>query len=232
MKNLLTFIVPVKNEYENVKILLTELKMKVKSSYSSLLVYDEENSIIEKLKQEIKDKNIIFLKNKYNKGFSNAIKTGIDYVNTDFFIVMMADNSDDVKQCDYMLNKAMEENLDIVVPSRFIEGGKYIGGNFIKKTISKFAGKSLFYLRKSSIFDITNNYRLYRTSKIKNIEIKSDLSFDIAMELTVKTYINGGKMSEIPTCWRERKVGKSKFHFSRHVVPYLRWYLLALNSKN
>ena len=228
MDNILSFVVPIKDENENVKVLLSKLKEVVFYEYSVVLVYDEENSAIKNLKEEVNYSNVIFLKNKYDKGFSNAIKTGIENIKTKYFIVTMADNSDDVKLSNDMVKMAEDENFDVVVPSRYTKGGKYIGGNLLKKMISNLAGLSLFFLKKIPVVDVTNNFKLFRTDKVKELKIESDMSFDIGMELTVKICINHGKIKEIPTCWTDRVVGKSKFSLAKHVIPYLKWYYLAL----
>jgi hypothetical protein len=48
------------------------------------------------------------------------------------------------------------------------------------------------------------------------------------MEMVVKAYIKGFRITEIPTVWVERSAGKSKFHLANQLPKYIFWYFYAL----
>ena len=75
--------------------------------------------------------------------------------------------------------------------------------------------------------DVANAFKLYRKSVLQKIKIE-DSGFAISMEITLKIYFQGYRISEIPTCWKGRKEGKSKFQILKITPLYLKWYLWAI----
>ena len=66
--------------------------------------------------------------------------------------------------------------------------------------------------------DVANAFKLCRKDALQKIKIKNS-GFAISMEITLKMYFQGYKISEIPTCWKGRKEGKSKFQVLRITPP-------------
>jgi len=60
------------------------------------------------------------------------------------------------------------------------------------------------------------------------VKIESDGGFEVTMELTVKAYLEGRPIAEVPTRWRDRTAGVSKFNFKQWLPKYLRWYFYCL----
>ena len=142
----------------------------------------------------------------------------------------MADLSDDYGIVDEMCF-LMTNGFDLVCGSRYMKGGKQIGGPLIKKTISRFAGISLKYMAKMPVTDITNSFKLYRKSMVEKIKIESDGGFEIGMEIAVKAHLAGFKVTEIPCTWRDREQGMSRFRILKWAPKYLRWYFVALRER-
>jgi hypothetical protein len=67
-------------------------------------------------------------------------------------------------------------------------------------------------------------------SVIKNINIESK-GFEISMELPLKAYFGGFKISEVPTVWRERSKGKSSFKIFKLLPCYLKIYAWAIKKR-
>ena len=57
-------------------------------------------------------------------GFGGAFKTGIRYAEMDKFLILDSDGSHDPKYIPSMYKKFTEENCDLVIGSRYTEGGK------------------------------------------------------------------------------------------------------------
>ncbi|WP_241509740.1 hypothetical protein [Brachyspira hyodysenteriae] len=51
------------------------------------------------------------------------------------------------------------------------------------------------------------------------------------MEITVKAYAMGCKIAEIPSTWRDRTSGESRFKLFSWLPKYLHWYFYALKNK-
>ncbi len=162
-------------------------------------------------------------------GVVNAIKTGLREVKEDYLLVTMADMSDDYQIVDQMY-KLMSKGYDVVCGSRYMEGGKQIGGPLIKKTLSRLAGVSLWYLAGLPTHDATNSFKLYRKSMVDAMDIESSGGFEIGIEIVTKAHFNSFKVTEVPSTWTERKKGESRFKIAKWTPKYLRWYLYAIKN--
>lgn len=231
MYDFISMVIPVFNEGENIKMLLDEIEEKVETPHRMLLVYDfDEDSTIPVVKDFLRSSNnAVLVKNKFGRGALNAIKTGFESINDGVVLVVMADRSDDIGKIDEMLEK-INEGYDIVCGSRYIKGGKQIGGPWLKKLLSRTAGVSLHFLCGIPVHDVTNSFKIYRKEVLDRIGIESDGGFEIGMELVVKAYFSGFKITEVPCTWLDREKGKSKFKIFRWLPKYLRWYLYALRK--
>ena len=226
---MLTIIIPVYNEGENIKTAVENIEKEVKYPYTINLIYDfDEDTTI----KPARDLNVNLIKNKYGRGVLNAIKTGLAEVKTEFAIVTMADLSDPPDVMNAMKDSAIKNNADIVCASRYMSGGGQIGGPFIKKLMSKYAGLSLHYLAGLPVHDATNSFKLYRKTFLDNVTIESTGGFELGLELVVKAFKNGNKITEVPTIWHDRTAGKSNFKLIEWLPKYLKWYFKAFGGKN
>lgn len=166
-------------------------------------------------------------KNTRGRGALNAILSGFDYVPSGPVLVTMADLSDDLGDVENMY-KLYVDGADIVCGSRYMKGGRQIGGPLLKRTLSHLAGVSLYYFRRIPTHDVTNNFKLYDKDLLKQIKIESRGGFEIAMEITVKAQKLGKKINEVPTTWRDRTAGEANFKLWQWLPSYLKWYFLAL----
>jgi len=76
--------------------------------------------------------------------------------------------------------------------------------------------------------DVTNSYRLYGKKFLDSVQIESDGGFELGIELTVKAYLMGLKIGEVPTAWTDRTAGVSRFRLLKWLPRYFRWYWKAL----
>ena len=80
------------------------------------------------------------------------------------------------------------------------------------------------------IHDATNNFRAY-SRRVIELPIESRASFVVAMELTLKAHWRGWTVAEVPTTWRDRTAGESRFRLWAWLPHYLHWYRLAMVSR-
>ena len=112
-----------------------------------------------------------------------------------------------------------------------MKGGVQIGGPVLKKFLSRMAGISLHYLTGVPTHDITNSFKLYGKKMLKGINIESTGGFELGMEIVCKAYINGYKIGEVPSTWRDRSQGVSKFKMWQWIPHYLHWYWFLIKNK-
>lgn len=235
MEHKLRIIIPVYNEGEIIRSTLDECISKVHVPHQICIVYDfvEDNTvpIVQDYIDELNHSSeISLLFNDYGHGAHNAIRKGIDTATTDYILVTMGDLSDDMQTINEMYAK-MESGYDLVCGSRYMKGGQQIGGGIIKIFLSRMAGLSLHLLTGIPTRDISNNFKMYRRSFVQSIQIESTGGFEIGLEILVKAWLTGIRITEVPTTWRDRTVGQSNFKMFRWLPKYLRWYLIALAAR-
>ena len=91
-------------------------------------------------------------------------------------------------------------------------------------------GWSSYFILGTPTHDIANAFKLYRMNVIKSMNIESK-GFEISMEIPVKAYFNGFRISEIPTVWKERSKGKSSFKIFKLLPHYLKIYAWAIKKR-
>ena len=230
--NGLNIVIPVYNEAENIKIAVEKINEDLIYPHNITVVYDmDEDTTIPIVKQLQENMNNLFLfKNKYGRGVLNAIKTGLEESNAEYTVVTMADLSDPPYVINNMYKIAEEKNADIVCASRYMKGGKQVGGPVIKGLMSRIAGLSLYYLAGVKTHDATNSFKLYRNSFLKQQIIESKGGFELGIELVAKAHNNKFTICETPTIWTDRVAGKSNFKLFEWLPGYIKWYIHAFRK--
>jgi len=228
----LSIIIPVYNEGENIVKTINRIEEKVKVSHEVLLVYDfPEDSTLPFARKLIKKyPHIRLVLNKYGKGVLKAIKTGFKEAEGESVLLTMADFSDDPKTINLMYEE-FRKGYDLICGSRYIKGGGQIGAPFFKSWLSRMAGASAHFILNLPTHDLTNSFKMYRRSLLKKIRVESGGGFELGMEIVLKSFFLGAKITEVPTVWRERTVGKSRFKLFSWLPKYLYWYIWAIRRK-
>lgn len=231
----LSIVVPVYHEQDNIIELFKAINRDIKTSHELLVVYDyKEDPTFEVVSGYIKQtgsQNIRLVKNSVagGRGVLNALKTGFKEAKGSAILVTMADLSDDLAVADRMV-ELHQKGAVVVCASRYMKGGRQIGGPWLKRTLSHLAGVSLYLIRRVPTHDISNNYRLYDREFLQSLKLESQGGFEVAMEITVKAFRMGKKIAEVPATWRDRTAGESNFKLWKWLPSYLHWYLYALGG--
>lgn len=227
---MLDIIVPVYNEGENIRDLFDQIVSDIKTEKRILIVYDfEEDNTLPEVNKAIQEMplNIEAIRNIYGRGALNAIKTGLHESTANAVLVTMADLADSLTSVDKMY-ELVEQGYDLVCGSRYMKVGKQIGGPLLKRTLSRIAGVSLRYLTRIPTHDVTNSFKMYTRKVLDLFEIESSGGFELGMELTVKSYVHGLKITETPATWYDRTAGKSNFKLWSWLPRYLYWYFYGI----
>jgi glycosyltransferase involved in cell wall biosynthesis len=201
----------------------------VTTSHELVVVYDFDGDttvpVIAQLAAEIP--SLRGLRNDFGRGVLNAMKAGIAGTTAPLVLISMADGSDDPRDVDRMVELA-RAGADVVAASRYMRGGRQIGGPRIKRLLSRTAGLTLHWFARVPTHDPTSNFKLYSRRFLDSISIESTAGFELALELTVKATLAGRKVAEVPTTWRDRTSGQSNFKLRKWLPNYLHWYRIAL----
>jgi glycosyltransferase involved in cell wall biosynthesis len=225
----LALIVPVYNEAANFPFLLAEVERHIPRPFVMHVVYDfDEDDTVPVARSLAAGRPWLRLvKNSARRGVVSAIRTGFQAVKAGPALVVMADLSDDLSIVPRMLS-LYRRGFRIVCASRYVRGGRQLGGPLLKRCLSRAAGLSLRALTRFPTHDATNNFRLYDAGLVNELGIESTGGFEIALELTAKAFRRGVKIVEVPTTWRDRTAGQSQFRLFRWLPRYLFWYGYAL----
>lgn len=223
---LTSLVVPVYNEAENIVPLLKALKRHVVGNHETLIVYDfEEDTTLPPARGFAEGyPQLRLVKNDIGPGVLNAIRSGIADSEGDVVVVTMADLSDDTSQIE-MLASMVRQGAGVAVGSRYMKGGQQIGGPPVKSFLSRMAGLSLRWLTRIGTHDATNNFKAYSRTLLDEVHIESTSGFEMGLELTTKAHLLGHEIMEIPTTWRDRTAGESRFQVVKWMPSYLKWYL-------
>jgi glycosyltransferase involved in cell wall biosynthesis len=230
MSGEIEFIVPVYNEGANIGRALEEIYATVTQPKRVLVVYDFDEDDTVPVVRELAPKypGVELVRNTIGRGVINAVRAGVAAARSDVVIVSMADLSDDLRVVDDMVRLIREEGYDIVCASRYMRGGRQVGGPLLKRTLSRAAGVSLYLLGGLPTHDATNAFRAYRLPVLREIPIESTGGFEYSLEVTAKAHVAGRRIAEVPSTWRDRTAGESRFRLAKWLPHYAKWYLYAL----
>jgi hypothetical protein len=190
-----------------------------------LVVYDMDEDttvpVVQELQVELPELRLH--KNTLGRGVLNAMKSGLRSARAQFVVITMGDGSDNPADIDPMYELA-RGGADVVAGSRYMRGGRQLGGPLLKRSMSRAAGLSLHWLGGLPVHDATSNFRLYSKRLLNQVTIESVGGFELGLELTVKAYLLGMRVAEVPTTWRDRTAGQSRFKLWQWLPRYLHWY--------
>ena len=224
----LDIIIPVYNEDENIVRLLKALEDEIVCNFRVLICYDSES---DKTLKYVKNKNIInkeilLIKNP-KQGPNSAIIAGINSSKAEIILIYMADDFNNIKLINNMIN-LIERGNELIIPSRFIAGGKMLGANKIKKMITIVGSYLIYYFARIPFKDCTNAFKMFSANLKDKIKLDSTTGFTFAMELTTKSYLLNLKIIEIPSVWIESKNRKSNFKIFKWLPYYIYWLIYSM----
>jgi hypothetical protein len=134
-----------------------------------------------------------------------------------------------------MYERASRFKCDAVFGSRFIPGATTTGYPPVKRIANRLGNKLVTRLVSSDYGDWTNPFKIYRRSIVGAVLDKCEANdFSFGMELAIRAYRSGHlkTIRIVPTHWKDRTVGTSKFKV-KHALMFLRTlYRLTLSQRS
>ncbi len=228
----LSVVMPVFKEGEAVEPVIRSLTAAITAPHEILVVYDFDEDptvpVIARLAAELP--TVRGQRNDLGRGVLNAMKAGIAASSGPYVLITMSDGSDEPHVVDPMVALA-RDGADVVSASRYMRGGHQVGGPRLKRLMSRVAGLSLHWFAGVPTHDPTNNFKLYARRFLDATTIESTAGFELALELTVKATLQGRRVAEVPTTWRDRTAGQSNFKLRKWLPHYLHWYRIAFQGR-
>ena len=224
----IVFVLPTFNEEDNIKNTIQQIfeQFTNLNDYICLVLVvddnspDETQSIVTNL---IKQNKNIFLLTGPKTGLGNAYKRGFKYaiqtLEADIVFQMDSDGQHDTSLISLFLDK-IESGYDVVIGSRFTEGGSIPNFSFFRRFISRVGNFLVRYVGGViNIKDCTSGYRAIKTSYLEEVDFTflSTAGYSFQSSLICDLVWRGAKVSEIPITFGERKAGDSKLSLNDQV---------------
>jgi dolichol-phosphate mannosyltransferase len=216
MRNRL-IIVPTYNELVSAPLLIRRIFKYIPES--NILVVDDGSpdktaDAIRELQQEFPTLHLLERKTKlglgsaYRLGFTWGLERGYEEL-----IEMDADLSHRVRDLKKMIDaKELQPDVDLVIGSRWIPGGKTENWSRGRELLSRAANLYVRAMLGLGVRDSTAGFRIYSSSMLKRLNMESIKSegYSFQIEMTRAVHELYGKIIEVPITFRERENGVSK----------------------
>jgi dolichol-phosphate mannosyltransferase len=231
---MLTIIVPVRNESDNLQSVFDYFSNNLKNlEYEVLIINDySEDDTLDKSKKLAESYKKFKVFDNSIKGLGGAINLGIENSSGVYIAIMMADESDDINDL-IEYNKIMkDENLDAVLGTRFSRKSKVIDYPFQKLILNRFFNFLVSFIFWNKYNDYTNAFKIYKKKTLLEIKPLISESFNIFLEMPLKIISRKYKYKIIPINWMGRKKGSSKFKIKELGSKYLFTLIYCFIEKN
>ena len=225
-ENQVSVIIPTFNEAENICNILKSISNNLSKINTEVIVVDDNSPdgtgmIVEeyiKSMTRISGYSVSIIHRKTRKGLGSAIISGVENSKGDIIVVMDSDFSHPPDMIPKMLDKIEETQCDVVIASRYVEGGDIQGWSTKRKLISKAATEIAKKGLGVQADDPMSGFFAFKKNLIKDVSFDA-IGFKVLLELLVKT--NAKKIQEIPYTFTDRKFGSSKLGAST-ILDYCR----------
>ena len=215
------FVLPTYNEEENIENIIQQIlkeeKNQSKHTFSILVVDDNSTDETQAIVQRYISLNSkIHLVTGQKKGLGDAYKRGFKYalndLQADLIFQMDSDGQHDTSSIPHFVSY-IEEGRDVVIGSRFVEGGTTPDFSFSRLLMSKVGNLLVRYVGGiTQVKDCTSGYRAIRASYLKELDFSylSTRGYSFQSSLICDLAWRGADISEIPIEFSSRQGGDSK----------------------
>jgi dolichol-phosphate mannosyltransferase len=225
---------PTYNEHENLEPMVRALGGLGPDGLEVLVIDDSSpdgtGEIADRLAAELDWVHVLHRERKeglgpaYLAGFRRALELGADLV-----FEMDCDFSHDPADVPRLAEAA--ERADLVLGSRYVEGGGTRNWGLVRRFISR--GGSLYaqVLLQLGIRDLTGGFKCYRRRVLETIDLGAidSRGYAFQIETTYRALRAGFSVVEVPITFADREVGGSKM--SRAIVLEAIWKVPALRLR-
>jgi dolichol-phosphate mannosyltransferase len=225
---------PTYNERENLEPTLRELESVLETGDRVVVIDDGSpdgtGELADRLAAELPFVDVLHRAEKqglgpaYLAGFRYALAGGAELV-----FEMDCDRSHDPRDVPRL--RAAAQEADVVLGSRYVEGGAIRNWGFVRRLVS--AGGSLYarLVLGVPVRDLTGGFKCYRRRVLEHIDLDAVRSrgYAFQIETTYRALRAGFRVVEVPITFVDREVGGSKM--SRSIVLEAIWKVPALRLR-
>jgi dolichol-phosphate mannosyltransferase len=221
----LSVVIPTYNERENLEALVERVIEALKGLDFEVIVVDDNSpdgtgQLAEELSSRYGNFKVVHRPGKL--GLGSAVLDGVKVAEGRFVSVIDADLQHPPELLRRMYEKA-EAGADIVIASRYVEGGRMEGWSLARRMISKGALllSHLLLKRTRKVKDPLSGYFIFKKDVIEGVHFEAR-GFKLLVEILVKGRYD--VIAEVPYVFKARAAGESKMK-TNEVVNYLKQLL-------
>ena len=223
--SLLSIVIPAHNEEGCICSTVEHLhvELRIHNIRHEIVVVDDGSTdntweLLVALQRRIPE--VVPIKNISPYGFGRAVIKGLDNMNGDAVVIMMADESDDCRDV-VLYWRELNEGFDCIFGSRFMKGGGTIDYPKVKYVINRLANPFLRFMFRTGYYDTTNAFKAYRKEVIDGCRPLISPHFNLTVELPLKAIVRGFTWKVVPITWRNRRTGLANLKISEMGSRYL-----------
>ena len=230
----LSILLPVRNEEENLAVMLRILRSAIEVPHEVVVITDTPDDLSIPVVKRVAERypEVRHVANTKGRGVANAIRTGIDDAKGEYILIFAADEVGPVIVVEKMLALA-DSGYDVVGLTRYSKGGRRLGGSLIQHILSRTANFVFGVLTPGfPLTDATSGCKLVRRSVFEKIVFEaSPVGWTVAFEMSIKFYLLGLRMTELPSISIDRLYGgASSFRVGSWTWEYFRWFARGIRD--
>jgi dolichol-phosphate mannosyltransferase len=146
----------------------------------------------------------------YRAGFAVAVTEGYDVA-----CCLDADLSHDPAILPVLIARLLDDDVDLVIGSRYVPGGSVPTWTWIRRGVSRFGNLYARVLLGMPVRDSTSGYRAYRVSALRAVDSASTRAngYAFQIEMAYRVWRLRHRVTEVPIAFVDRVRGESKMSF-------------------
>ncbi len=231
---MIRFVIPAYNERENIPNLLADLGPVARDLGARIIFVDDGSTdgTAAAIEEHGRGLPLAIVRHPANRGLGEAINSGLraalgESHDDDAIVTLEADNTSDLTDLPRMLER-FRAGDEVVLASVYAPGGRILGVAPWRLAASKSVSNVFRYVGGlHEIHTLSSLYRIYRAGTLRRAAetygylLVREPGFAANVELLLKLYNAGAKVSEVPTVndW-SRRLGASKMNLRPTVLAY------------
>lgn len=229
----LVIVAPTLNEGENIESFITSVlaqQIRLENISLSLLISDSnsKDKTGEIVKRFARKNSSVKYLNVEKRGLGFALTMGLNHatqkLGADYLLTMEADLSNDPNQIPAFVDRLQKSEL--VIGSRYVQGGRIVNWSYWRKTISLLANKLLklfAWTKKTNEF--TNLYRAFTADHWRMIcpMVEGHTDWIFVPAFIFQSLDKRARTSELPIIYYDRFGGRSKMRtisYTKNLLLY------------
>jgi dolichol-phosphate mannosyltransferase len=212
-------VMPVFNETDTVRLICDWLRANLGGRLMEIIVVqsprsgEESQAVCRALADE--DGRIRVYQQENNPGVGHAFREGYARARGNVVLSMDSDNEMELAAIPRMLACLAEGNHGLVVGSRWLKGGGFVGYSGFKRWLNWGFQQLFRLLFNTRLHDLTYGFKALRSEVVHGIAWEAQLH-EIGCETTLKPVYLGVRVGEVPSTWTARTQGRSSNNFWRN----------------